>query len=68
MKKTKTQAVRTISKSKSEHRRTKEKFEDAKRVIRSLKSRRDRQCNGQKKKNKNTTTNDDLQNTTLQLL
>ena len=39
-----------------------EQFEDIKGVIRSCKSKKNRQCNGQKKKDK--VTNIDLQNTT----
>jgi hypothetical protein len=38
------------------------RFEDTKWVIRSCKSKKDRQCNDQKKKDKST--NKDLQNTT----
>jgi hypothetical protein len=39
-----------------------EEFEDTKGVIKICKSKKDRQCNAQKKKNKRT--NNDLQNTT----
>jgi len=43
-----------------------EKFEDTKAVIRSRKLTKDRQCNGQKKKDKKT--NNDLYNITLKVV
>ena len=41
-----------------------EKFEESKGVTRNRKSKKDRQCNGQKKKGQTDKTNNDVQNTT----
>ena len=41
-----------------------EKFEESKGVTSNRKSKKDRQCNGQKKKGQTDKTNNDVQNTT----
>ena len=41
-----------------------EKFEESKGITRNRKSKKDRQCNGQKKKGQTDKTNNDVQNTT----